>query len=211
MNKQITNIGHLNRRPLSFLAAKQQSQGKLNNCVFHTIATILNIHFGWEEDGADLAKQFDAAWWKTPFYYRTWPNFATTPAQARCIIRKKAGQHNFSVQFQLKHFSDTYLINTLRYSHNRYPMITFFWAKKPLKLISHKGKQHFPMQALPGPGAHTMLLAAYNPDNKTADGIAHPWGFVNSWATKDITDIFWMSEETWQNTKKLRTLMVILN
>ena len=205
------NFGHLNRLSIPALAEEQQFQGKLNNCVFHTIATIMNIHFGWKINGADLAREFDQAWWKTPFWYRLWPNWAAAPFQTKRVFRKKAKELHYPVQFQLKYFSEPFLINTLRYSHKRYPIITFVWAKKPLKLVSHKGKRLFPMQSLPGPGAHTMLLAAYDPNHKTADGVVHPWGFVNSWATDDITDLFWMSEETWQTTKKLRTLMVILN
>lgn len=204
------NFGHLNHLPIARLTKEQQSQGKLNNCAFHSIATVMNLHFGWEIDGAELAGEFDESWWSTPFWYRLWPNWATAPFQARRVFRKKAREFGFPATFQLRKFSDAYLINTLRYSRNRYPIVTFIWAKQPLKLVSHKGKHLFPMQTLPGFGAHTMLLAAYNPNNQTADGIVHPWGFINSWATEGITDIFWMSEETWKKTWKLRTLMVIL-
>jgi hypothetical protein len=210
MNKKITNFGHLNHLPISTLAAKQQSQGKLNNCVFHTIATIMNIRFNWEINGTDLAKEFDDAWWKTPFRYRMWPNWATAPFQARRVFHKKARDLDFPLQCRLGRFSDQYLINTLRYSPNRYPIVTFIWFKDRLYLKSKKNGKPYPMQSAPGIGAHTMLLAAYNPEHRDEHGIPHPWGFVNSWVREPLEDIFWMSEETWQNTKKLRTLMVIL-
>ena len=211
MSDTAKNFGNLNRLPISALAEKQQSQGKLNHCAYHSIATVMNIHFGWHIDGAELAQEFDSRWWRTPFRYRMWPNWATAPFQAQQVIRKIARDLKFPLRTQLKKFSDTYLINTLHYSPNHYPVVTFLWLKGPLQLQSHKGARAFPIKSLPGFGAHTMLLAAYNPENRDDNGVLHPWGFVNSWATPGITDLFWMSEETWQKTFKLRTLMIILN
>jgi hypothetical protein len=211
MGDKTNNFPTLNHLPISQLAEQQQPQGQLNNCVLHTIATMINIHFGRDMDGAALAKRIDENWPSMPFFYRMAPNWATTPRQARRIIQLLAEENNFTANCSLGRYSDEYLMNLLQYSPKHYPIMTFVWINDRLNLISHKGAHPYPMHSPTGMGAHTMLLAAYHPENRDKNGVPHPWGFVNSWVEEGITDIFWMSEETWKSVFKLKTLIVTLN
>ncbi|MBI9050422.1 MAG: hypothetical protein JEZ00_13455 [Anaerolineaceae bacterium] len=209
-SSNITHINNLKHLPTADLAKVQQFQDCKNNCVLHTIASILNLHYGSEVDGAALAKSIDENWPKMPFLYRMAPNWATTPRQARRILQMLAHQGNLQIQTHLGVFSDEYLKNILRFSLNTYPILTFYWVSKGPQLLTQRGNFELTMQTNPGFGAHTMLLAAYNPQRVDKHGLPHPWGFINSWADKTISDLFWMNEETWQRLKKLKTLLVTL-
>jgi hypothetical protein len=198
----------LNNHPIEILAGYQQSQGSSNNCVLHTIATVLNLQFGSQFDGGKLAKQFDAQWMRRPFRYRTFPGWATTPAQAQRIIHTMARQQTFSVRTRLIQPGDAYLQDILRYSKNTYPIITMLWITRPPTLITRQGHGDVRIQAAAKLGGHTMLLAAYDPARVDQAGLPHPWGFINSWSAGNNQDLYWMDQATWHRMIKLKTLLV---
>ena len=198
----------LNHLSAAALAQYQQSQGQSNNCALYTLTTLLNIRFGLDMHGADLAKSIDEHWAEKPFYYRVAPNWATLPGQSRRVIHKLAQERQFQVRTELGCFSDAYLRDILAYNPNTYPVMTFFWVGNGPKLISHQGSRPIEMHANGRIGGHTMLLAAYDAGHTDQAGLVYPWGFINSWATGDVTDIFWMDEATWRRLVHLKTLLV---
>jgi hypothetical protein len=100
------------------------------------------------------------------------------------------------------------LQDTLTYSRNIYPIVTFIWFANGPRLLTRRMDEEFTMHAASGFGAHTMLLAAYDPAHTDQHGLPFPWGFINSWADETITDLFWMDAATWQRLPRLKTLLV---
>ena len=198
----------LNHVSIETLASYQQSQGTSNNCVLHSIATVLNMQLGTQLSGTELAQKIDALWTRKPFLYRTYPGFATTPGQAKRIIILLAREYMFKVHMRLFRPNDLYLQDLLRFSKNTYPIVTVLWITRVPTLLTHQGVTEIPMHAAAKIGGHTMLLAAYDPTVVDHAGVSHPWGFINSWATGPSRDIFWMSQDTWTHLIKLNTLLV---
>jgi hypothetical protein len=198
----------LNRFSLDQLASVQQAQGLTNNCALYTITSLLNLQLGSQLDGAALAEQINAGWLPKPFVYRVAPNWATTPRQAQRVLYMLARRETFRLQTQLRTTRDAYLRDILAYSRNTYPIVTLWWLRNGPKMLSHRNEREIYKQPVKGPGAHTMLLAAYDSSHTNQIGQPYPWGFVNSWADESYTDIFWMDEATWQRLYKIKTLLV---
>lgn len=206
-----STLQSLNRIPPAQLWHYQQQQGQSNNCALHSLAAMLNLHYGMNLEGSTLARRIDSSWWRHPLRYRMAPGWATHPLQAQRVLAWLSRELGFQFSCRLLRTQSAYLLDLLRFQRNTYALITIlWWGSGPQMLTRQQGKNIF-MHTNSRMGGHTMLLAAYDPERVDDEGIHYPWGFINSWATPYTQDLFWMDQETWQRMIKLRTLVARLS
>jgi len=205
------------------LAAFQQNQGARNDCAEYAIAAGLNLLFGGNVRGREVAAAADQVTATgdnrlgLPLPVPNWglrisENGPTTPWQQANIVTGVARQGELALVADVTHATpeqlidllgrdDTAVIVTLGWNRNDVPQITL--GNGQPRDISNPGTWSLPLGVeLPAVDAHAMLLAAHDPGHVDQNGDSAPWGFVNSWVDGantanpgGATEIYWMSDE----------------
>jgi len=173
------------------LASFQQAQLG-NNCAYHAVSSAINILTGNQINGLDYADRVNAMPFPGSLKYRLWDNGPTLPFQQVNLAKMIAEDHGIQISAERKNPSAEELrISLLR--KNEAVLVTIGWVNHQPPEITY-GIVNQNLNASPAwLGWHTMLLAYYNQEHISVDGIQRPWGLINSWVTGGKL-IYWMRD-----------------
>lgn len=171
------------------LAAHQMFQTG-NTCSFHAIAAGLRLLLGVELDPTALSAEIDRLWRRFRFM-RVFPGWAVTPRMQVRIVRHLARTRGFPVTARYQHGDPETLPDLLDDSAS-VPLITLLWLWKGAPPI-YLGDTDHNFNVVKGPGGHTMILGAYDPEHSAEGKFPTPWGFINPW-TNGGEQLFWMRD-----------------
>lgn len=137
---------------------------------------------------------------------RLWPNGPVAPREQAILARELAAKHRIPVRALAMRGTPEDLLRYLAMP-NTHVLVSFGWSGSDLPHILHPdGKfRLFGRPEVVQIGsrrvelpftAHTMLLAAYDPNRHAIlDGqeVTAPWGFINSWVDAG-EGLYWMTE-----------------
>ena len=133
-----------------------------------------------------------------------------TPLQQARMVRQEARRRDIAVTVHVRSGDpdslvdllsqpDTAVLITLSWTDETRPRIIY--PDGALRRFSPAGGMQILGREIAYPfGAHTMLLAAHDPDRRARlkSGKIHaPWGFINSWVNGG-DDLFWMPDTDFQ-------------
>ncbi len=171
------------------LAAQQACQAG-NTCSFHAISTGLRLLLGLELDPMALSAEINRLWRRFRFM-RVFPGWAVTPRQQVRIVRHLARTRGYPVTASYQH-GDPETLPDLLDDPDSVPLITLIWRRKKAPPI-YLGETDRNFNATKGPGGHTMILGAYDPNHTAAGEFPTPWGFINPW-TNGGAQLFWIRD-----------------
>lgn len=140
--------------------------------------------------------------------FRVWPGGPTMPRQQAALARRLAEAHDLPITAEALRGTPEDLLFLLGQPGTTV-ILTFGWGKdeRP-RIVGPDGK--FATFSVPDTlltlrdtvikapfNAHTMLLAAYDPNRTAKDKrktVTTPWGFVNSWIDGG-SGLYWMTED----------------
>lgn len=171
------------------LAALQVLQAG-NTCAFHAIAVALGLLVNHPLDPQALSEEADRLWWRGRFL-RVAPGWAVTPRMQVRMVKYLAKKQSLPVTATYRRAKPVTLPEILSIP-DCVPIITlaWLWHQAP-PIFLGETTQNF--NAVRGAGAHSMILAAYDPDHRSVGGFATPWGFINPWKT-NASSLFWMTD-----------------
>jgi len=193
--------------------ASYQSMQIGNNCAFFAISSSLKLLLNYQIDPMALAAEINYRWRRGQFM-RIWPGWAVAPRMLVRIVRYIARTRDLPIKATHQEGKIEDLMNLLN-DPQSIPIITLAWRrrKSPPIYLGRSGKNH---NTLPGPAAHTMILAAHNPGHRSGDQVMTPWGFINPWASKS-SQLLWMTDHDFVESWKFwlpfkgRNPLVIIN
>lgn len=172
------------------LAALQQAQ-EGNNCAKYAIASALNmLGFGYFS-GKSIKD------WAIPNPFLSVPIIsATTPGQQINILNELAKYNDLPITAEALKVTPSDLKVWL-HDPNEVVIVTIGWDDNDIPIITRdssdaSGNPDRPAEGI-GWGAHSVVLASYDPTHVDAAGNPAPWGFVNSW-TNGGNEIYWMTD-----------------
>ena len=177
------------------MAALQQSQGARNDCAEFAIAAGLNIMYGGNVRGADVAQAADQLPGFVPLWgLRMWPNGPTSPQQQANIVNGIAGEGGFDFQATATKATPEELVDHLS-EPGTAVVVTIGWAQGDAPQLLQNTEGGFGASAKGIFNGHAMLLAAYDPTHLDGQGNPAPWGFINSWVDGSrASEIYWMPD-----------------
>jgi len=184
------------------LAELQQYQGQNNDCGEYSIAAALNILYGSNIQGCDVAAAADQVWWPLPWTgLRMWPDGPTTPKQQANIANGIARQGGLSLSATAIKGTTADLVQLLE-EPNTAVILTIGWDNTNVPQIARNSVDGSEARGggFLGINAHAMLLVAYDPSHMDGGNPpkSAPWGFVNSWVDgsdpNTPKEIYWMPE-----------------
>lgn len=180
----------LHTKTEAYLAGYQVRQVG-NTCSFHVIGASIRLLLNQTINPMQLSDEVNRLWWRGRFM-RVTPDWAVTPRMQVRIVRYLARTRGLPVTATYQQGDPETLPNLLT-DLTTVPIITIIWPWRKAPPI-YLGNTTLNYNITRSAGAHSMLLAAFNP-NHTADGQQlTPWGFINPWM--DNTDqLFWMTDE----------------
>lgn len=179
--------------------ASYQSLQIGNTCAFFAIATSLKLLLNYQVDPIALAFEVDQLWRRGRFL-RLWPGWAVAPRMLARMVRHIAKTRTLPIDAHFQRGKIETLRNFLD-DPGSIPIVTltWLWGKVPPIYLGTTSKNY---NTLPGPGGHTMILAAFNPDHRSGSDVITPWGFINPWKM-NVSHLFWMTDhdfrESWLN------------
>jgi len=179
----------LQQKPEPELAAYQVLQVG-NTCTFHAIAVALDLLVNHPLDPQALSEEADRLWWRGRLL-RVAPSWAVTPRMQVRMVKYLAEKHYLPISATYRRGKPETLPEVLSTS-NCVPIITLTWLWQQAPPI-YLGKTTQNFNPMRGAGAHSMILAAYDPDHQAVDGFTTPWGFINPWKT-NASSLFWMTD-----------------
>lgn len=174
------------------LAQYQQSQTG-NSCAVCSACAAINLLFGTHILAPYWIQTVDNLPVFQILNMRLFKNGPTTPQQQMNLIRWISGTEGIS-SVNVRQISATReeLLNILQ-SPNQAALVTIGWLFRKAPEIVYGSTTNNYNALGKRFGYHTMLAGAYHPTHICADGLARPWGFINSW-TNGGDELFWMSE-----------------
>lgn len=167
-----------------------------NNCAFHTISSAIKILFNVQINPQKLAKEIDSLWWRLK-PMRIFPGWAVTPKQMIKVISHLQKKTSLPLTAKYLRGSIELLKNELS-KKTSVPIVTITWFRNQNPAI-YLGYSPFNFNPEKSANAHTMILAAFDPEH-FIDGVGYtPWGFINSW-TNPPAHLFWMTDLDFQNS-----------
>lgn len=162
-----------------------------NTCSFHAISTGLKMLLNFSLDPNSLSDEVNRLWWRGRFM-RVFPNWAVTPRMQVRIVRYLSRLHKLPISASFHHGDPENLPNILA-DQFTIPIVTILWPWRKAPQIFLGGTNHN-FNSTRSAGGHSMIFAAYNP-NQTTDGhFITPWGFINPWID-NARHLFWMTDE----------------
>jgi len=185
----------LHGQPEGKLAAFQVNQ-KGNTCSFHAISTAIRLLLNEVVDPQNLSSEINRLWWRGRLM-RVAPDWAVTPRMQVRIVRYLAKSRGLPIRATY-HRSDpqelrNYLMDP---SHKGIPVVTILWLWSQAPPIYY-GNSTRDFHKTRSAGAHSMILAAYDPDHWAENQFLTPWGFINPWMV-NATRLFWMRDADFQ-------------
>lgn len=179
------------------LSAFQQEQAtERNDCADYTIAAAMNMLYGGAAQGKDVARAADLG--NVLFGYRLWPNGPTTPAQHANLVNDIARQGGLPVSATALRATPAELVGLLQ-QPDTVVVVTIGWDDAHVPEIARASDAA--TRASGGAAlqinAHAMVLAAFDPGHRDANGNPAPWGFVNSWSNGG-SELYWMPDADFQ-------------
>ncbi len=178
--------------PPSNLAKFQQEQIG-NGCAITSACAAINLLYEMDLQASTWIKIFDSMPFPRILKFRMLRNGPTTPKQQMNQIKhiaETSGVKNINIS--LKSGCSQDLKNILN-SQNRVALVTLGWFfQKAPEIVYGLTNQNYNATKNRF-GYHTMLVAAHDSLHICADGLARPWGFINSWINRG-NNLFWMSE-----------------
>jgi hypothetical protein len=178
------------------LAAFQVSQ-QGNTCSFHAISTAVNLLLGEYIDPDQLSEEINHLWWQGRFM-RVAPDWAVTPRMQVRIVRHLAKTRGFPLTAMYVRSNSEELQKVLLDPLDEcIPIVTLLWLWGQAPPIYYGNSNHN-FHKTRSAGAHSMIIAAHDPDHWTEDGLQTPWGFINPWMTHP-DHLFWMTDEDFRD------------
>jgi hypothetical protein len=171
--------------------AKYQTRQVGNLCSFHIIAASVKLLLNQELDPAALSDEVNRLWWRGRFM-RVAPNWAVTPRMQARIVRYLARTRGLPVSATYHH-AEPEMLPELLADLTSVPLITLIWLRRKAPPI-YLGNTRQNFNARNSAGAHSMILAAYDPQHSADDRFSTPWGFINPWM-EGADHLFWMRDE----------------
>jgi hypothetical protein len=179
------------------LAAFQVNQ-RGNTCSFHAISTGINLLLNTYIDPDQLSDEINRLWWRGRFM-RVAPDWAVTPRMQARMIDYLSKNRGLPVTASYQRSSPEELQNlVMDPAHKSIPIVTilWLWGKAPPIFYGNSTKNFHKTRSA---GAHSMILAAHDPDHWSGGQIHTPWGFINPWLTKP-RHLFWMTDEDFKRS-----------
>jgi hypothetical protein len=172
--------------------AIHQSRQVGNTCSFHAIAISSRMLLNYTLDPISLSEEVNRLWWRGRFM-RVAPDWAVTPRMQVRIVRYLAQTQGLPILATYQHGDPDALPEFLS-DLTRIPIITIIWPWRKAPPI-YLGSTSLNFNDTRSAGAHSMILAAYDPQHSNVGGqINTPWGFINPWKD-NAAELFWMTDE----------------
>lgn len=172
--------------------AIHQTRQAGNTCSFHAIAISSRMLLNYTLDPMALSEEVNRLWRRGRFM-RVAPDWAVTPRMQVRIVRYLAQTQGLPIAATYHH-GDVETLPEILSDLTRVPIITIIWPWRQAPPI-YLGNTSLNFNDTPSAGAHSMILAAYDPQHSNAGGqLITPWGFINPWKD-NATQLFWMTDE----------------
>ena len=172
--------------------AGYQSRQVGNTCSFHAISVSLRMLLDYTLDPMALSEEINRLWWRGRFM-RVAPDWAVTPRMQVRIVHHLASTHGLPVAAAYHHGDPENLSEYLA-DVTQIPVITIIWPWRKAPPI-YLGSTSLNFNDTRSTGAHSMILAAYDPLHTNVEGqVITPWGFINPWKD-NTTQLFWMTDD----------------
>jgi hypothetical protein len=172
--------------------AEFQTRQVGNTCSFHAIAVSFRMLLNYTLDPMALSEEVNRLWWRGRFM-RVAPHWAVTPRMQVRIVRYLARTHGLPVSATYQHGNPQSLPEILA-DLTLIPVITIIWPWRQAPPI-YLGSTSLNFNDTRSTGAHSMILAAYDPLHSNVDSqVNTPWGFINPWKDNTV-QLFWMRDE----------------
>jgi hypothetical protein len=112
-------------------------------------------------------------------------------------VRYLAKKHQLPITASFKKSDPESLLGLLSGSGETcIPVISLIWLRGEAPPI-YLGDTNRNFNQSKKAGAHSMILAAYDPEHRTQEQFSTPWGFINPWLANS-TQLFWMRDADFQ-------------
>jgi RHS repeat-associated protein len=196
-----TEWHYLSDKREASLAVYQQDQGYSNDCAIYSTVAARDVLLGGRMQASSVSNWVNSTWWQVPGRYRTLPGQATTPKEQARLFNILAASQNVTASAAARK-GTTDELKSLLDQPDTVVLVTVGWNKSTgiaPRLMKGDGKntqylkQGDSFWGKAGINAHTMVLAAYDPEHVMPDGTRAPWGFINSWSDgqKMKTPVLW--------------------
>ena len=189
VSKTPVAIKTIRTKTVTELAGYQTRQSG-NNCSFHAISAGIQLLLDYKINPNTLATEINQQWWRGNFM-RVFPNWAVTPRMQVRIIDYLAKTRNLPIRGLFRNSTLSECLQILL-DPNTVPIITLIWLWGQAPPIYY-GDSQLNFNKTKKAQGHTMILAAYDPNHISGEGLHTPWGFINSWRD-DAQHLFWMTE-----------------